>query len=126
MRVFFTAALLAATASTAFAQQAPASQLGPAAPVVQQVQSPEVLPDGRVTFRLAAPDAAKVEVRGNFPTGFEPSIVPMTKGENGVWSVTVGPLKPEYRFYNYYVDGRRWSIRATPTRVETGCRWPAT
>ena len=104
MRVLIAAVVMAASASAAIAQQAPASQLAPA-PVVQQVQSPEILPDGRVTFRLAAPDAAKVEVRGNFPSGFQPSIVPMTKGENGVWSATVGPLKPEFRFYNFYVDG---------------------
>jgi enterochelin esterase family protein len=69
------------------------------------VQSPEILPDGRVIFRLAAPDAAKVEVRGNFPSGFEPSIVPMIRDANGVWSATVGPLSPEFRFYNFYVDG---------------------
>ena len=104
MRSTMLAALMAVTASTALAQQAPASQLAPA-PVVQQVQSPEILPDGRITFRLAAPDAVKVEVRGNFPSGFEPSIVPMVKGANGVWSATVGPLKPEFRFYNFYVDG---------------------
>ena len=107
MRRYLMGALLAAAASGALAQapiQAPASQLAPA-PAVRQVQSPEILPDGRVTFRLAAPDAVKVEVRGNFPSGFEPSIVPMTKDADGVWSVTVGPLKPEFRFYNFYVDG---------------------
>ena len=89
------AAVLSTSVSIALAQapiQGPASQLAPA-PTVQLVQSPEILPDGRVTFRLAAPDALKVEVRGNFPSGFEPSIVPMTKDANGVWSVTVGPLK---------------------------------
>lgn len=107
MRDFIVAAVLSTIASMALAQtpiQGPASQLAPA-PTVQLVQSPEILPDGRVTFRLAAPDALKVEVRGNFPSGFEPSIVPMTKDANGVWSVTVGPLKPEFRFYNFYVDG---------------------
>lgn len=107
MRAYVLAASISAFAAAASAQppvQAPASQLAPA-PVVQQVQSPEILADGRVIFRLAAPDAAKVEVRGNFPSGFEPSIVPLTKGDNGVWSATVGPLKPEMRFYNFYVDG---------------------
>ena len=44
-------------------------------------------------------------MRGNFPSGFEPSIVPMTRDASGVWSATVGPLKPEFRFYNFYVDG---------------------
>jgi enterochelin esterase-like enzyme len=29
----------------------------------------------------------------------------LTRGEDGVWSITVGPLKPATRFYNFYVDG---------------------
>ena len=102
------ASLLAGAASAAPAPagpiQAPASQLAPA-PQVQQVVSPEVLPDNRVTFRLAAPSAQGVEVRGNFPSGMQPSVVPLVKGDDGVWSVTVGPLNPEFRFYNFYVDG---------------------
>ncbi len=31
----------------------------------------------------------------------------MTKDDNGVWSVTAGPLKPELWMYNYTVDGTR-------------------
>jgi enterochelin esterase-like enzyme len=31
----------------------------------------------------------------------------MTKGENGVWSVTAGPLKPELWSYTFTVDGAR-------------------
>ena len=103
MRIPLAAAAAWAVAAWAAGAQ-PASQLAPA-PQVAVVRSPEILPDNRVTFRLAAPDAAKVELRGNFPSGFEPSIVPMTKGPDGVWSVTVGPLQPEFRFYNFYADG---------------------
>ncbi|AMY09238.1 Carbohydrate acetyl esterase/feruloyl esterase precursor [Luteitalea pratensis] len=29
----------------------------------------------------------------------------MTRGEDGVWSATIGPLKPEYYVYVYVVDG---------------------
>ena len=29
----------------------------------------------------------------------------MTKGDNGVWSATIGPLKPEYYVYVFVVDG---------------------
>jgi enterochelin esterase family protein len=107
MRAYVLGAVLSAIGPIALAQapvQAPASQLAPA-PAVAQVKSPEILPDGRVTFRLAAPDAARVEVRANIPSGFEPSITPMSKGPDGVWSVTIGPVKPEFRFYNFYVDG---------------------
>jgi enterochelin esterase family protein len=70
------------------------------APPLVQLQS-----DGRVTFRLVAPDAIRVDVRGDFPAGAEPSITPLTKGENGVWSATIGATKPEVHHYSFYVDG---------------------
>jgi enterochelin esterase-like enzyme len=85
--------------------RAPNSQLGPLAPSGTVVRSPELLPDGHVVFRLAAPDAQKVELHGNFPSGFQPSVLPMSKGEDGVWSITVGPLSPAFLFYSFYVDG---------------------
>jgi enterochelin esterase family protein len=69
----------------------------PAGPV-----SPELLPDGRVTFRLAAPNATEVLLNGNWPDG---SKIPMTKDDQGVWSVTVGPLKPELWGYTFSVNG---------------------
>ena len=31
----------------------------------------------------------------------------MTKGENGVWTVTIGPLEPDQYSYNFSVDGAR-------------------
>jgi enterochelin esterase family protein len=84
---------------------APNSQLGPLAPNAKIVKSPELLPDGRIIFRLIAPEAQKVTLHANFPSGYEPSILPLIKDEDGVWSITVGPLAAETRFYNFYVDG---------------------
>ena len=47
---------------------------------------PRVHSDNRVTFQLKAPDAQKVQVQ--VPgTRYD-----MTKGENGVWSITTQPL----------------------------------
>ena len=66
------------------------------------LHSPEVLPDGRVTFRLAAPKATEVLVRGNWDSS-KPAA--LAKGGNGDWSVTVGPLAPELWTYTYSVDG---------------------
>jgi enterochelin esterase family protein len=66
------------------------------------VRSPEVLPDGHVTFRLASPKAAEVVLKGNWETG---SGTPLIKGDDGVWSATVGPLAPEFWTYTYSVDG---------------------
>ena len=68
------------------------------------VRSPEVLPDGRVTFRLLAPEATEVRLNGQWPDGRN---VVMTNDDSGVWSVTVGPLKPELWMYSYTVDGAR-------------------
>jgi enterochelin esterase family protein len=63
--------------------------------------SPDVQADGRVTFRLVDPNAAKVlvSVEGQgTPT-------PMQKDENGIWNVTVGPLQPDLYGYNFNADG---------------------
>jgi len=66
--------------------------------------SPEVQPDGRVTFRLRSPEASSVTLSGDYPIGKD---IAMTKDAQGVWSVTVGPLKPEFYNYNFTLDGVR-------------------
>ena len=73
------------------------------APVVRAVRSPEILPDNRVTFRIAAPGATEVAVSGEWQDGS----TPMTKDQQGVWSVTVGPLKPDMYAYSFLVNGVR-------------------
>jgi enterochelin esterase family protein len=66
------------------------------------VRSPEILSDGRVTFRLRAPQATAVSVNGEWPGGRN---VAMTRSEDGVWTATVGPLKPETWSYTFSVNG---------------------
>jgi hypothetical protein len=102
-------ALVVLVVSTAMAQPvgATAGQEAPGGAAVQ-VRSPEIAPDGTVTFRLAAPQATSVLVRNpsggfaDWPGGNE---VAMAKGENGVWSASIGPIKPEYYVYIFVVDG---------------------
>lgn len=79
--------------------------LGWAMPAAAQfdmsVVSPEVHPDGRVTFRLHAPDATAVTVvavENHAPA-------PMTKDADGVWSVTIGPLGPAIYSYAFRIGG---------------------
>src|SRR6185295_479468 len=67
------------------------------------IHSPEVHPDRTVTFRLRAPQAALVELTGEVVRGKGPQ--PMTKGSDGVWSITIGPLQPEIWIYNFRVQG---------------------
>ena len=61
----------------------------------------EVLPDRRVTFRLRAPQAAQVAVSGDFVQG--PQL--LQRGEDGTWTVTLGPLRPAIYSYNFRIDG---------------------
>jgi dipeptidyl aminopeptidase/acylaminoacyl peptidase len=65
--------------------------------------SPEVLSDHRVTFRIYAPKASEVTLRGDWMTGFEP--VKLSKNREGIWSITVGPLVPDLYSYSFTVDG---------------------
>ncbi|MEO0062311.1 MAG: hypothetical protein RLZZ08_871 [Pseudomonadota bacterium] len=79
-------------------------------------KSVEQLPDGRVTFRLCAPEAQSAKVTSNdiddaIPMGFAPGSVrglPMTKDAAGLWSVTTAKAVPAdtYRF-DFEVDGAR-------------------
>ncbi|WP_461147315.1 alpha/beta hydrolase-fold protein [Spirosoma pulveris] len=65
------------------------------------VVSPQVNPDKTVTFRYQAPQAKGVELSAQFEKG----PVAMTKDAQGIWSVTVGPVKPDIYPYNFRVDG---------------------
>lgn len=66
------------------------------------VKSPELLPGGRITFRLMAPKASQVLVQGDWPGGAD---VAMTKDAAGLWTVTTGPVTPEIWTYTFTVDG---------------------
>ena len=67
--------------------------------------SPEVHSDKRVTFRIYAPKASEVSLRGDWMEG--PGVVKLEKDEKGVWSSTVGPLTPDFYSYAFTVDGVR-------------------
>ena len=63
--------------------------------------SPEVHGDGRVTFRLAAPNAKSVAFKGDWHA--DP--LPMARTAEGHWSLTTGPLAPSTYIYGFVVDG---------------------
>ena len=77
--------------------------------------SPDVLPDGRVTFRLNAPKADEVILTGEFLDGPRS----FAKDADGVWSVTVGPIAPEIYHYNFTIDGVR-TIDPSNPQLKTG------
>lgn len=69
----------------------------------------EVLPDRRVTFRLLAPKASAVTVLIGLKSGvYEPSgttSTTLTRGANGLWTVTLGPFEPDLYEYQFNLDG---------------------
>jgi enterochelin esterase family protein len=67
------------------------------------IVSPEVLPDHRVTFRIQAAKASEVTLRGDWMEGIASE--KLSKDDQGVWSVTVGPLMPDFYSYSFTVDG---------------------
>ena len=75
-------------------------------PFSAQVISPEVFDDHTVTFRVKAPDAHDVRLTGSMFVGQEArKQVPFTKGDDGIWTLTIGPLKPEIYLYYIIIDG---------------------
>lgn len=115
----FPLALLCATTLAVAQDKAPAPQPPPIrmpAPTPNDtLKSVEVLPDRHVTFRLWAPDATTVKLQAEGPEAM-PEMTPeklaptyggvaMTKGENGVWEATIGPIPPGPYRYNFVVDG---------------------
>jgi enterochelin esterase-like enzyme len=79
-------------------------------PFSATLNSPDVRDDGTVTFRLKAPAAKEVLLAGvAILTALRKSgqSVPFTKGADGVWTLTVGPMKPDMYIYNFVVDGMR-------------------
>ncbi len=86
------------------------SLLAAAAPTfAQPLMSPEVHADGRITFRLRAPNAREVVVRCE---GTKP--LPMKKTERGIWSATTDPMEPDIYAYSFSVDGLRVLDPANP------------
>lgn len=76
------------------------------------LKSPQALADKRVMIQIYAPKADEVTVVGDFISGGKP--LSLAKSEQGVWSVTVGPLRPDYYTYTLTVDGVRTADPKNP------------
>ncbi len=68
-----------------------------------QVVSPQVNADRTVTLRLYAPKATEVRVTGELLNGAQPT--PMTKGDEGIWTVTMPAVPSDVYTYAFNVDG---------------------
>ncbi len=85
--------LLAALFSATVVAQQPAAPPAPAKTVAN--------PDGTITFRYKNASAGQVMVE----TDAVVKPAPMQKGEDGLWTFTTPPLKPEHYGYSFRVDG---------------------
>jgi enterochelin esterase-like enzyme len=82
----------------------------------KRLVSPDVQPDGKVTFRLAAHKAEKVVLNsGEMQPVLKTTSTAMTKGEDGIWTVTVGPLPPGIYDYTFNIDGVSITDPSSPT-----------
>src|SRR4051794_40071127 len=64
-------------------------------------ESIEVHKDNSVTFRYYSRNAKEVKLNTQLAAGVQA----MTKDASGVWSVTLGPVKPDIYPYHFVVDG---------------------
>jgi enterochelin esterase-like enzyme len=110
-RVLF-ALSMAMVCAGAWAQTADDSK--PAASNLPGAEYPRVHSDLRVTFRVAAPNAQKVQViPGGNDNGLGRGPFDMQRGAKGIWTVTIGPVVPGFHYYWLQVDGLACNDPAT-------------
>ena len=86
----------------ALAGEAPgaADDAKPASTNVPRAEYPKVHADGRVSFRLKAPDAKKVQLQpGGADNGLGKGPIDMARGADGTWAVTIrcAEISPDRR-----------------------------
>jgi len=72
--------------------------------------SPQILADRRVVFRLRAPEADSVELKG-----IDRTLLEMMRGPKGIWSLTVGPMDPGLYEYSFMVDDEQMIDPSNPS-----------
>jgi enterochelin esterase family protein len=90
----------------------------PAASNLPGAQTPRIHSDRRITFSLKAPDAASLQVAGGDGLGAGP--FPMTKGTDGIWSVTTPPSVPGFHYYWFVLNGVAVNDPASETYIGYG------
>lgn len=76
-------------------------------PFGANVISPNVHDDHTITFRLRAPDVKQVMLTGGplLLALKTKDPIPFQKDTDGLWSLTVGPVKPDIYVYKFIIDG---------------------
>lgn len=68
-----------------------------------EFESPVIAADNRVTIKVHSSNGNAISLQGSWMGWGETA--PLEKGADGIWSITVGPLKPSMYHYNIVVDG---------------------
>ena len=105
--------ILAAIACAVCWAEAPPEDCKPSSLNIPGAPYPCVYADHRVSFRVAAPDAQKVQVRLG-------GAHDMTKGADGLWTVTIPPQVVGFHYYSIVVDGATMADPATRTFFGSG------
>jgi enterochelin esterase family protein len=85
----------------------------------QPVVSPEVKAGGEVVFRLRAPGAGAVRLDGGDMPGLGGENGKLTRGEDGVWSLTKSGVPAGAYRYVFNVDGIRTADPGNPATSES-------
>lgn len=114
-RLLVSAVAVVAAASPLIAQQAhinldwaPHRAGGSLVPFGANVVSPEVDDRHMVTFRIKAPRAQEVQLSAGTiaaALGSTTAMWPFTKGADGTWTLTIGPVPPNIYVYKFTIDG---------------------
>lgn len=94
-------------------------QAMPASTNIGSAGYPRIHPDLRVTFRLKAPAANKVQVFTNYGLGTG-GPWDMQRGDDGFWTLTSPPVVPGFHYYALIVDGVQVNDPASDTFFGTG------
>jgi enterochelin esterase-like enzyme len=103
-------------AAPGLAEEQKSSDGVPAPSNIRGAEYPRVQADLRVTFRLRAPDAQKVEF-AFFGTSKR---YPGQKGEGGFWTAATEPLVPGFHYYRVFIDGAEVNDPGSETFYGTG------
>jgi enterochelin esterase family protein len=85
----------------------------PAPTNIRANDCPCLFSDNRVLFRVAAPNATKVQVNLG-------KLYDMQKNDKGVWSVTTDPQDPGFHYYSLVIDGFAVADPASESFYGTG------
>ena len=117
-RVLLALSLMAVLGAVAWSQATDDSK--PATSNLPGAEYPRVHADLRVTFRISAPNAQKVQVvPGGSDNGLGQGPFDMQRDDKGVWTVTIPPAVPGFHYYWLLVDGFACNDPATGSVLAT-------